>query len=173
MPIGCLGGPGHDGPLATLACGFNYSPSSPTVSLVALGMSRKIDKAHLSLQIVNASVALQPSDVKLRSGFDDGKEWSVAPALALGTIAPSPPFSMVAVKDFGAIDKVLVKTFLPGQAFQSSATPLAEASAQGMLPKTAIANGAGLTLVAVGAYPGIETGAFWHKLTFTLIKADP
>jgi hypothetical protein len=173
VPFGCLGGPGHDGPTATLACGFNYSPSAPTVSLIALGMSRKIDKAHLSLQIVNASAALQPSDVRLRSGFDDAKEWNVAPMLALGTIAPSPPFNMIAVKDFGAIDKVLVKTYLPGQAFQSSATLLAEASAHGMLPKTAIANGTGLTLVAVGAFPGLETGAFWHKLTFTLIKADP
>jgi hypothetical protein len=41
------------------------------------------------------------------------------------------------------------------------------------VPKTAVVNGAGLVLVATGAYPGIDPGASSHKLTFTLIKADP
>jgi hypothetical protein len=173
VPMGCLGGPGHEGATASLACGFSHSSSSPSVSLVALGMSRRLDKAHLSLQIVNASAAFQPSDVRIRSGFDDGKEWNVAPALPLGTIAPVPPFKEFTAKDLGPIDKVLVKTYPPGQMFQSSSTPFSEAVSHGMLPKAVIANGAGLALVAVGAYPGIEAGDYWHKLTFTLVKVDP
>jgi hypothetical protein len=173
IPVGCLGGPGHDGPTAALACGFNYSPSSPNASLVALGMSRIPDKTHVSFQVVNASAALQPSDVRLLSGFDGGEEWTLAPALALSTIAPLPPFNMIAAKALGSIEKVLVKTSLPGQTFASSTTLFTEAMSQGMVPKAAIVNGAAFTLIAVGGYPGVDAGAYGHKLTFTLIKSDP
>jgi hypothetical protein len=33
--------------------------------------------------------------------------------------------------------------------------------------------GASLVLVAVGSGPGLAAGAFWHVLTYALVKAEP
>lgn len=173
VPFGCLGGPGHAGPSATLGCGSAYSPSNPTADLVVLGMSRIADGQHINLQVVNASAALQPSDVRLRTGFDTGMEWQIAPMLPTGAIAPKPPFHLVSVANIGPLDKTTVKTYLPGQMFQTSATPLPDAINNGLVTQAEIVDGTDLVLVAVGAYPGVNAMDFWHKLTFTLVKADP
>jgi hypothetical protein len=174
-PIGCLGGPGHDGPSAQLACGFAYSPATPTASIVALGMSRKNDPFHMTFQVVNASTALQPTDVQLRPGFEMATDVLVATNVATGEISPKPPFMGLSLAELGALDKVKIETFLPmqQQMFLTSTTPLSEAFAHGTVPMVDFDDGAGLVLIAVGAYPGVDPGGIWHKLTFTMVKADP
>jgi hypothetical protein len=174
-PIGCLGGPGHDGPSATLACGFSYTPATPTATLVALGMSRKTDPFHLSFQVVNAATALQPSDVQLRPGFDMSTDVLLAKNVSTGEISPKPPSMALTLATLGPIEKVMVETFLPmqQQMFLTSSTPLGEAFAHGTVPMADFDDGAGLVLIAVGSYPGVDPGGIWHKLTFAMVKADP
>jgi hypothetical protein len=174
-PIGCLGGPGHDGPSATLGCGFDYTAATPTASIVALGMSRKNDPFHLSFQVVNAATALQPSDMQLRPGFDMSTDILLAKNVSTGEISPKPPSMSVKLADLGAINNVKVETFLPmqQQMFLTSSTPITEAFANGTVPMADFDDGAGLVLIAVGAYPGVDPGGIWHKLTFTMVKADP
>lgn len=173
VPFGCLGGPGHDGPNAALGCGKMYSPSSPTADLIVLGMSRIVDPKHLNLQVVNASAALDPSDVRLGSGFNTGTEWLLVHSLGVGSIGPKPPWDGVSVTQVGPLDKATVNTYQPGQSSQTSTTKLPDAIANGALADGDVVDGTGLILIGVGAYPGTDAQEFWHKLTFTLVKADP
>ena len=174
-PIGCLGGPGHDGPGAQLGCGSSYTEATPTATIVALGMSRKTDPFHMAFQVVNASTALQPTDVQLRPGFEMSTDVLLAKNVSTGEISPKPPSMKLKLADLGSLDKVKVETFLPMQAqmFLTSSTPLDEAFAHGTVSMADFDDGAGLVLIAVGAYPGVDPGGIWHKLTFTMVKADP
>ncbi|MFO0762193.1 MAG: hypothetical protein U0359_37485 [Byssovorax sp.] len=174
-PIGCLGGPGHDGPTSQLACGNTYSPATPTASIVALGMSRKNDPFKMTFQVVNASTALQPTDVQIRPGFSMSTDVLMATNVSTGEIAPKPPFMGITLATLGAVSDVKVETFLPmqQQMFMTASVPLPEAIAHGTVSVEDIDDGAGLVLVAVGGYPGVDPGSPYHKLTFTLIKADP
>lgn len=174
-PIGCMGGPGHDGGNAALACGFSYSPSTPTVDLLALGMSRKLDANHVSFQVVNAAVALQPTDIGITASTPEAMSMPLATMLPTGGIEPKPPFAKLALGDYGPLDKVSIKTYQPGQGtmFPTSDTPLGEAFQNGSVSSLQVENGGSYVLVAVGSYPNIPAGAFWHKLTYSLIKANP
>ena len=174
-PIGCIGGPGHEGGTATLACGNTYTPSTPTVDLLALGMSRITAPSHVALQVVNASVALQVSDIGITPSIKDAPNQPLATALPTGGIEPKPPFTKLTLNELGALGQVSIKTFQPGQGtmFPTSTTPLAEAFQNGTVAATQLENGSGYVLVAVGSYPNIPAGAFWHKLTYALIKANP
>ncbi|MEP7125562.1 MAG: hypothetical protein ABJE95_31815 [Byssovorax sp.] len=174
-PIGCMGGPGHEGPSAALACGFSYSPTTPTVDLIALGMSRKTEPNHVALQIVNAAVALQPTDIGITSSIQQSMSVPLATALPTGGIEPKPPFIKYTLNEYGPLDTVSLKTYLPGQGtmFVTSDTPLGEAFFNGTVSSLQIQNGGGYVLVAVGSYPNIPAGAFWHKLTYSIVKANP
>jgi hypothetical protein len=174
-PIGCMGGPGHEGGNATLACGNSYTPSTPTVNLVALGMSRITAPDHLALQVVNASVALTPTDIGLTPSIQNAPNQPLATALPTGGIEPKPPFTKLTVNELGALGQATIKTFLPGQGtmFPTSSTLLAEAFQNGTVAATQLENDSGYVLVAVGSYPNIPAGPFWHKLTYSLIKANP
>ncbi len=174
-PIGCVGGPGHEGGTATLACGNTYTPSTPTVDLLALGMSRITVSSHVALQVVNASVALQASDIGITPSIQDAPNQPLATALPTGGIEPKPPFTKLTLNELGALGQVAIKTFLPGQGtmFPTSTTLLAEAFQNGTVASTQLEDGSGYVLVAVGSYPNIPAGSFWHKLTYSLIKANP
>lgn len=174
-PIGCLGGPGHDDVGAKVGCGDSYTSSTPTVNLLALGMSRKTDPVHVALQIVNASVAIQPTDFGITSSIMGSVNLPLATALPTGGIEPKPPFTALTVSELGAPEKVSIKTYVSGQAMMSttSDTPMGEAFQNGTVASSQLANGGGYVLVAVGSAPNIPAGAFWHKLTYSLIKANP
>ena len=174
-PIGCIGGPGHEGPSAALACGFSYTPATPTIDLIALGMSRKTEPNHVALQVVNASVALQPTDIGITSAIQQSMSLPLATMLPTGGIEPKPPFTKLTLNEYGPLDKVSLKTYLPGQGtmFVTSDTPLGEAFQNGTVSSLQVENGGGYVLVAVGAYPNIPAGDFWHKLTYSLVKANP
>jgi hypothetical protein len=174
-PIGCIGGPGHDGNSAALACGFSYTPSTPTIDLLALGLSRITEPSHVALQVVNASVALQASDITFTPAIQQATSVTLATALPTGGVEPKPPFTKLTVNELGPPDKVALKTFLPNQGMTSptSETLMSEAFQNGTVASTQLANGGGYVLVAVGSYPNIPAGPFWHKLTYALIKANP
>ncbi len=174
-PIGCMGGPGHDDAGAMAGCGASYTPSTPTVDLVALGMSRKTDPVHVAFQVVNASVAIKPTDFGITSSIKGTGNLPLATALPTGGIEPKPPFTTLTVNELGAPEKVSIKTYLSGQGmmYTTSDTLMGEAFQNGTVASSQLANGEGYVLVAVGAAPNIPAGAFWHKLTYSLIKANP
>ena len=174
-PIGCMGGPDHDDASAMVGCGDSYTPSTPTVNLIALGMSRKTDPVHVAFQVVNASVAVEPTDFGIKSSIMGAGILTLATALPTGGIEPKPPFTTLTVNELGAPEKVSIKTYLNGQGmmFPTSDTLMGEAFKNGTVASTQLANGEGYVLVAVGAAPNIPAGPFWHKLTYSLIKANP
>lgn len=174
VPYGCLGGPGHDWPNASLSCGEGYASNKPTVSLIALGMTRESDPKHLLFQAVNASAALAPSDIRLTSGLTAGMNWLIAASLATGSIGLSPPLAAITASGLGPIDKATVKVFPPNQSTTPSATvPLAAGFASGAVNAADLRDGAAVVLVGVGAAAGVAAGPLWHALTFALVKADP
>ena len=173
VPTGCMGGPGHDDPNATKACGMGYTSTAPTTGAVLLAMSRITDKKHVSLQVVSASPVLPTTDVRLVPGAMGAMAVNVAPSLLPGAIAPYPPFAMLAPTDFGPLGAVQLQTYLPGSSQATSTTMLSDVLAKSTVGVGDFVDGASLVLIAVGGAPGLPAGAFWHKLTYALIKADP
>lgn len=174
VPAGCLGGPGHSAGGATLGCGNSYSIVNPTPSLAVVGMSRLTDPNKVSFQYVDASVAMPESDVWMTPGYDGSVDSLLGNAITFGSIEPSPPFKQFSLNDLGPVSKVAVKTFQPNTTFSTSTVLMSEIfAAGGAIGESDFVNGAGIVMVAVGAYPGVAAGPFWHKLTYVLVKADP
>ncbi len=173
VPTGCMGGAGHDASGANIACGTGYTSTTPTTGVVLVGMSRLTDKAHVSLQVVNASTVLPTCDVGVVPNLNAATEAVVAPSLGPGAIGPSPPFAGLAITAFGPVGGVQVDTYSPGSETPSSSTKLGDLFAAGTVGAADFVDGAGLVLVAVGSAPGQAAGPFWHALTFALVKADP
>ena len=171
--FGCLGGPGHDDASAGLGCGFTYTPATPTASLALVAMSRKTEPKAIALEVVHASAALQPSDVRLTPGFDGAMDIPFAQDLAQGGLAPKPPFFGMARADFGVLAKAAIKTFAPNDVYPTSALFLQDVFANGGVKEPAFADGSGFTFVAVGGYPGVPAQSFWRAFTFTMVKSDP
>jgi hypothetical protein len=174
-PIGCLGGPTHEDASAKIGCGDSYTRATPTLDLLALGMSRKTDPVHVAFQVVNAAVAVKPTDFGLTSSIMGTGTLTLATSLPTGGIEPKPPFTTLTVNELGAPEKVSLKTYASGQGmmYTTSDTPMGEAFKNGTVASTELANGEGYVLVAVGSAPNIPAGVFWHKLTYALIKAAP
>lgn len=171
VPAGCVGGPSHTDPAETLACGAAYSPSSPTVSLVALGMSRIMTSDRVNLQVVHAVPALGEADFRIKP--DEKPEWGVAKSLTLGAIGPKPPFDSLQASAYGAILQAEIKTYLPSSVNATSTTPMSEAFAQSPVALNDFKDGVSLVLVAVGSAPGLPAGSFWHQLTYAMVRASP
>lgn len=170
---GCLGGPGHTDPSEQIACGMGYSPTKPTAGLVALGTTPSKDPAHLAIQIVHAAVPMPPVDVRITPGIEGAPDWQVAPKLSLGAIGPQPAFTKLTAAQLGDFEKVVVKTFQPGSNVTTSATLFADVLASSELGPGDLVDGESIVLVAVGAYPGVPAGPWWHALTYALVRADP
>jgi hypothetical protein len=168
-----MGGPGHDDVNATLGCGSTYTSATPTLGLVAASMSRTTAAFTVSLQVVDASPAMPPSDVKLAPGFDGAMEATLASSITLGQVAPNPPFSLLARAELGPLDQVKLRTYLPASAFQTSEVPLPDVLAHGDVTAAQIVDAKGFALIALGAYPGVAAGPFWHAFTYTLVEAYP
>ncbi len=173
VPTGCLGGPGHTDPLEKEACGSAYSLDTPNPGIVAAAMSRVMAEASLSLQAAHASQAMPTVDMRIVPGTEGGNPQQVAPSLTSGAVGPFPPFQKLARVEMGSIAQAQILTFPPGQPVQTSAAPLEAALARGGLSQADFEDGRAFTLVAVGAQPGIAAGAFWHALTWTVVRSDP
>ncbi len=174
-PIGCVGGPGHEGNNATLACGNTYTPSTPTVDLIALGMSRITVSSHIALQVVNASVALTASDIGITPSIQDAPNQPLATALPTGGIEPKPPFTKLTLNELGAPRSGGDQDVPPRP--RDDVSHLDHAARRGVSERHCRLDAArererirarGRRLV-----PQHPAGAFWHKLTYALIKANP
>lgn len=173
VPTGCVGGPGHTDPLEKEACGPTYSPEAPNPGLVAAAMSRVTDEGALSLQAAHAAQPMPPVDVRLVPGTEVGMPQQVAPSLTAGAVGPFPPFRQLARFEMGSLAQARILTFTPGQTVQTSEAPLDAALARGGVALDDFEDGRAFTLIAVGAQPGLPAGAFWHALTWTVVRSDP
>ncbi len=173
VPIGCMGGMGHDDGTATTGCGSTYTNLTPTTGVVFLAMSRITDPKHVSLQVVSASVAFPTMDYRLEPSVGAAMEVAVAPALPQGAIGPYPPFDSLALDDFGPLGTVQLRTYEAGNSTPASTVMLSQVLAGSAVGTAGFVNGAGLVLVAVGGTPGAAAGSFWHALTYALISANP
>jgi hypothetical protein len=170
---GCLGGPGHDDSSATLGCGSSYTPETPTAGLTLVAMSRKTDPSSIALQFVHASVAMQPSDIRIAPGYEAAVEVPAANAIALGGLAPKPPFVGLPRVGFGMLTKAALRSFEPGQPSPMSSILMQQAFNLGGIKDTAFVDGSSFTFVAVGGYPGVVTQSFWQPFTYTMVVSDP
>jgi hypothetical protein len=173
VPNGCLGGPGHEDELDKTVCGEAYSIDTPTPGLLAGGMSRIVEPKVLSLQAAHASVAMPEIDIRVLPGVQGGAAGNVAPGLTLGAIGKIPPFRQFSRAALGPIGATNILTVPPGFANPNSTLPLQAALARGGIPEADFKDGFSFTMVGVGSPPSIEAGAFWHALTWTVVRADP
>jgi hypothetical protein len=173
VPTGCVGGPGHTDPQQSLGCGADYTPDAPNTGLVVLAMNRLTDPAHIPLQVVHASLALPTVDLRVTPGIDASAEVQIVGNLSYGADAPSPPFTALSALGYGALSKLVLKTYSPGTMYPTSVTPGSDVFDKGNVKSSEFTNGSGFALVAVGGYPGVPAGAWWHALTYALVRTDP
>jgi hypothetical protein len=173
VALGCMGGAGHDDPNAALACGMGYSSQTPDPGIALVAMSRTKDPAHVSLQVLQGSAAMAVSDVQVLPTTMDANPLMIAPALTLGAIEPTPPFTQLTADAFGTLGGAAIQTYPSGSSSVSSTTPLGPLLTASAVGTAGFVNGARLVLVAVGASPGFPAGSFWHKLTYAVVPADP
>jgi hypothetical protein len=173
VATGCLGGPGHTDATETLGCGTAYTATSPTPGLVVLGMAKDTDPDRPTLQVVNASSSMPAVDVELTPGFSGAIPRGFATSLAPGSIGPSPPFDEVARADLGVLADVKLTTYMPASTYPTSVTLLGSVFANGGLGAEELVDGEALAFVAVGGYPGVTPPAWWHALTYVMVRADP
>jgi hypothetical protein len=173
VPNGCLGGAGHEDELEKVACGKEYSIDTPTAGLVAVGMSRIVQGDKISMQAAHASVAMSTVDVRVLPGAQGGVAGQVAPGLTAGAIGKIPPFREFSRADLGPALATNIQTFPPGHSMPSSTQLLGEALGRGGIAEADFEDGLSFTLVGVGSAPGVLAGAFWHPLTWTVVRSDP
>lgn len=173
VPNGCMGGPGHTDPLEKQACGETYSPDTPYPGLLAAGMSRLTKTGVISIQAAHAAPGMPPVDVRMLPGIEGAMPNQIAPSLTLGEVGPFPPSQKLSRIKLGSLAETQIGTFAPNQFNQSSASPLLDALARGGIDQTDFDDGQGFTLVGIGAAPGLPAGAFWHALTWTVVRSDP
>lgn len=171
VPTGCMGGPGHSDPVESLACGQNYSQKTPTSTLIALAMSRITTSDRLNLQVVHAAVAMKEVDIRIKP---DGKnDWPIASEISLGAVAPKPPFDSLTAEALGSPQSAQILSFYPTALNPISSTLLADSFSNSPVTPSDFKNGASFVLVAVGSSPSLPDGAFWHRLHYALVKANP
>lgn len=171
--FGCMGGPGHADGTEGLGCGFAYTPSSPNASLTLVAMSRVTDPGRIGIQFVHASVAMQPSDMRILPGFENATDVQVAAALALGGLAPKPAFLAMSRDDFGLLSKAALRTYAPNSTSLTSAAFIQDAFVNGGITDTGFVNGKNFTFIAVGGYPGVAIQSFWNTFTYAMVPSDP
>jgi hypothetical protein len=171
--FGCIGGPGHDDGTNQLGCGSTYTPATPTANLTLVAMSRKTISTSIALQFVDASAAMPTSDIRITPGIDSTQDVPVVSSIALGGLAPKPPFIGIPRTGFGLLSKVSIRTFAPNDTYPTSALFLTEAFDHGGIKDTDFVDGSGFTIVALGGYPGVNAQSYWHGFTYTMVKSAP
>jgi hypothetical protein len=170
--MGCLGGEGHENAQQTLVCGEGYAVDSPTFSVAIFVLSRLVTGSRVSFTGVNASTALDPSDLRIRPGAPNAIDVSVTTSLATGALGPKPPFDLLDRTTLATIPDVGVVVYPPSGSVPTREIKLSEALANSGLAPTDIANGRGYALIALGASPMLGSADWWKPFTFAIIDVD-
>jgi hypothetical protein len=173
VPVGCAGGAGHTDEAQAFVCGARYSEAAPDPGLVAGFMSRINGPNGVPLQFVHAARGLEASEVRVKPGLGGAMAQIVADPWSHGAIAPFPPY--LALSTQGLVSppdaSIELASLMNGQLVSS--TTWSDAFAQSSLDVADVADGVGLTFVAVGAAPTIGEGPWWHAFTWTVVASDP
>lgn len=168
---GCLGGEDHENELMEQACGVGYGPFAPTASLVAVSPSRLAPPDKLGVQSIGASLAAGPLDVHLRPG-NDGTPFRVTSGLSWGASAPYPPYHERNEVYVGLPSQLSAFVTLAGQD-EPSLAEIDLADAADRAGFSVFDDGEAISIVFVGAAPGLGEGPWWHAFDALLIPADP
>jgi hypothetical protein len=171
VPNGCVGGDGHTDPLAASICGAGYDPAFGNVSVLAGFMSRIVQLDKVALQFAQASAAMAPYDLRVKSAQLAPAQLVVA-KWSVGAIAPFPPYMALSEQTLLSPDEARVGVY-EGAQNPIFEVPWSVAFGNGPLTAADVKNGRGLVFVAMGPAPTVNAGPWWNPHTYTVLLADP
>lgn len=165
---GCAGGPGREDPSQSFACGTGYAFDASTLGLVAAARSSLGADDALRIQALHAVSGLEaPAKVSVSPGLETLAYQSIEGAWTLGALAPSPPFDALSVA--GLANLASARVAVSGSAGTAELL-LSDALANGGVAPASLVDGDGLTLVGVGAAPGIPEGAWIRPFSLVALR---
>jgi hypothetical protein len=171
---GCLGGAEHTHQETDQICGTGYAPDAPNVAMAAGFLSRQTSPSHVGMQFVHASAATAPSYLKIGPGIDGAVATMAVTQWTLGAIAPYPPYWQYSRAALATVDEATLELSTDASTPEHRAS-FAEALANSELQASDLVDELGFTFVMVGAASTMapEPGAWWHELTYTVLRSDP
>ena len=172
VPNGCVGGDDHTDPLQASICGPGYEPTFGNASVVAGFMSRIVQLDKVGLQFAQASAAMGPHDLRVKSA-DLAPAQLVVAKWSVGSIAPFPPYLALSEQVLVTPDEARVGVYEGAAQNPIFEVAWSVAFDNGPLTAADVQNGRGLVFVAVGPAPTVNAGSWWNPHTYTVLPADP
>jgi hypothetical protein len=167
---GCMGGATYSGKAAEQYCGAGYSAREPTVSAILVSLSRQVSDDHVALQVVHASLANAPVDLRARPPFPSTADGVAIASVQPGQVAPRPASIQNALFDLGSARKYQVSVESQGTVLY--AQPWITVLSQSGLSK--LENGRGYALVFNGPRADLTpVPNLWNGPTLTAVPVDP
>ncbi len=171
-PTGCIV-EGHTEESTPSVCGPSYSPDEPTLGATVAVLSRVTSEERVSFQAVHAASPSFSLDLAVRPSFDGADAVVIAANLQPGSIAPAPAFAPISTAQLGSTAGATALGLVTGSPQSMIEQSLASALAAGGLDGGAVANGRGVTLVAVGAAPGAPSLGWHEGFRILALRPDP
>jgi hypothetical protein len=169
---GCLGGTDHSDPLEESVCGLGYEPELGNAGLIAGFMSRIALSDKVPLQFAQASVAMPPYDLKVKTHASASPQ-AVITGWSLGALQPFPPFLVLSQQALAQPNEARLGVYPSSAQDPVFEAPWSVAFANSELSASDVQNGRGLVFVAVGPAPTVPVGPWWQGHTYTVVLADP
>jgi len=169
--VGCIGGPAYSAKNDTLACGADYRPDRPTLSAVAVRMSRTRLTGRVGFQALQAVTASPAVDVRSAPLVEtsDPTMW-ITTQLSYGVIAPDPPRLEFTVLGYRANTSTWGLQVLSGGSVMYS-EPWADITERSGVT---LVDGRNYTVVVVGPAVGLTTNnGFWNASRAVVVDSDP
>jgi hypothetical protein len=167
---GCLGGAAYTDSLETLACGADYTPTTPTAQPVIVKLSRDLRFDKVGLQGLHASQAVGPVDI--RATGDAGAVALVfASSVGYGSIVPRPADTRFTPLELGIDEKDYGLQAIGASAevvAQRSWNELREASGIDQVSASRT-----YTAILLGSTPNLVRKGWWNAPTIALVDNDP
>jgi hypothetical protein len=173
VAAGCLGAPSHtDSALEQSVCGAGYAPTAPTLTPIAVQMSRITQPDRLGLQVLHASVASESVGVRSLPVEASLPAIQIASGVLPGAIAPRPPNLAHGSVSFGTPigDSTLEIAGAEGTAF---AVGFSWATAISLGGLASLKDGQTYALILLGPRPIVGQTSWWNPPAVTLVPSDP
>jgi len=167
---GCLGGATYDGAKAELYCGTGYTPRQPTASAILVSLSRQVVGDHLGMQVVHASLANGPVDLRSRPLMPPSDPGVVITSVRPGQVQPRPASVSATAFDLGVARNYKLEVLSQGTSLFAQGWP--RALSLGGLGE--LEDGKGYALVLSGPSGGSKAVPnLWNGPVLTAIAASP
>ncbi|HSU41589.1 MAG TPA: hypothetical protein VLJ38_18555 [Polyangiaceae bacterium] len=168
---GCFGARAFDDPLASDACGADYTPNVGSLSAELVTLARETVPNMLALQALHASRATGALGFRTEpSSADDGVQMTLVDDLPEGALRPREPREDFPTSSWGVNTATWsLAATVNGVTYASELWPTVRRRA-GLGP---LEDGRGYTIIAIGPTPDIGKQGFWHEFAFTLVDNDP